>query len=174
MPLPKAKITDRLEVWLKLTLRGFSWPSASLMPWGKVFTSSSTSYVPWVGTPMAQEPLGPDLVVPVKSPLLAVMLTPASGARSSPRRKPLMLFWNEVLDGDGVGEGVAARDAGATMSRRAATAAKMAPTAFSILPRRLCDRPLGLLLKMKTYTWGWSGLRRCNRCERSGDEGWSG
>ncbi len=43
MPSPKAKITERLEVWLKVTVRGFSWPSASLMPSGSVDSSSSTS-----------------------------------------------------------------------------------------------------------------------------------
>ncbi len=43
MPLPKAKITERFEVWLKVTLRGFSWPSASLMPFGSVDSSSLTS-----------------------------------------------------------------------------------------------------------------------------------
>jgi hypothetical protein len=117
---------------------------------------------------MVQAPLALDLAVPLKSPLVAVMVTPAIGARSSPRRKPLMLFWNVVADGDGVGEGVVACEAGATISSSAATAAKMAPTAFSSLPRRLSDRLLGVLLKMKTSTWGWCGLRLCNRCEQSG------
>ena len=117
---------------------------------------------------MVQAPLAPDLAVPVKPPPVAVMVTPAIGARSSPRRKPLMLFWNEVADGDGVGEGVVACEAGAIISSSAATAAKIAPTAFSSLPRRLNDRLLGVLLKMKTSTWGWCGLRLCNRCEQSG------
>ena len=119
---------------------------------------------------MVQAPLGPDFVVPVKSPLVAVMVTPGIGARSSPRKKPLMLLVNWVADGDGVGEGVAALDAGATMSSSAAMAANTAPTALNSLPRRLCDRPLVVLLKLKTSTWGCCGLRLCNRCERSGDE----
>ena len=50
-------------------------------------------------------------------------------------------------------------------------AANTTPTALSSLPRRLCDRPLVVLLKMKTSTWGCCGLRLCNRCERSGDGG---
>lgn len=58
-----------------------------------------------------------------------------------------MLFWKLVLDGDGVGDGVVACDAGATMSRRAATAAKTAPTAVVILPRRRGGRPRVVLLK---------------------------
>src|SRR5690242_18673570 len=96
---------------------------------------------------MFQDPLAADLVVPVKFSPLAVTVTPASGVLSSPRRKPLMLFWKLVLDGDGVGDGVVACDAGATMSRRAATAAKTAPTAVVILPRRRGGRPRVVLLK---------------------------
>lgn len=117
---------------------------------------------------MLHEPLAPDFAVPVKSPLVAVIVTPAIGARASSRRKPLMLFWNCWFDGDGVGEGVVACDAGATTSRIATTAAKTAPTALSNLPRRLCDGPLDVLLKMKTSTWGWTGLRLYNHCERCG------
>jgi hypothetical protein len=119
---------------------------------------------------MFQAPLASDFVVPVKVPFVAVTVTPGIGARSSPRRKPLMLFVNSVADGDGVGEGVAALDAGATMSNSAAMVAHTDPTALSSLPRRLCDRPLVVLLKLKTSTWGCCGLRLCNRCERSGDE----
>lgn len=81
-----------------------------------------------------------------------------------------MLFVNWVADGDGVGGGVAALDAGATMSSSAAMVAATAPTALNSLPRRLCDRPLVVLLKLKTSTWGCCGLRLCNRCERSGDK----
>lgn len=79
-----------------------------------------------------------------------------------------MLFWNCWFDGDGVGEGVVACDAGATTRRIATTAANTAPIVFSNPPRRLCDRPLGVLLKMKTSTWGWTGLRLYNHCERCG------
>jgi hypothetical protein len=103
---------------------------------------------------MVQAPLGPDLAVPVKLPFVAVIVTPGIGDRSSPRKNPLMLLVNCVADGDGVGEGVAAPDAGATTSSSAATAADTAPTALSSLPRRLCDRPLVVLLKLKTSTWG--------------------
>jgi hypothetical protein len=104
---------------------------------------------------MLHEPLAADFVVPTKFPLLAVMVTPGIGARSSPRRKPLMVFWNCWFDdGDGVGEGVVACDAGATMSSSAATAANTAPTAFSSLPRRLGDGPLGVLLKIENLHIG--------------------
>ena len=40
MPLPKAKMTERFDVWLNVTVRGFDWPSASLMPSGSVDSSS--------------------------------------------------------------------------------------------------------------------------------------
>lgn len=71
-------------------------------------------------------------------------------------------------DGDGVGEAVVAWVAGATISSSASMAANTAATVFSSLPRRRCDGPLGVLLKLKTSTGGWSGLRLCNRCEQSG------
>ena len=166
MPLPKAKMTERFEVWLNVTVRGFACPSASLMPSGSVDSSSSTLVGALRGNRRcARIRWHPRLLSPVKSPLLAVILTPSRGARVSSRRKPLMLFWN-WFDGGGVGEGVVACDAGAATSRIATTAEAMAPMAFSNPAGRRRGRPLGVRLKLKTSTWGWSGLRRCNRCER--------
>jgi hypothetical protein len=98
--------------------------------------------------------LAADFAVPVKSPLLAVMVTSAMGLRSSSRRKPLMLFWNAVGDGDGVGDGEVASDAGATTSRIASTEAETAPSIFSIPPRRFGGRPLDVLLKLKNLHLG--------------------
>ena len=80
-----------------------------------------------------------------------------------------MLFWNVVADGDGVGEGLVACDAGATISSSAATAAKTAPTTFSSLPRRLCDRPLGVLLKMKPPHGGGVGCAVATAANSQGD-----
>jgi len=65
-----------------------------------------------------------------------------------------MLFWNTVGDGDGVGDGVVACDAGATTSRIVTMAAKIAPTALSNLPRRWCNRPLGVLFKIENLRLG--------------------
>jgi hypothetical protein len=80
------------------------------------------------------------------------------GARASSRRKPLMLFWNCWFDEGGVGEGVAACDAGAATSRRARILAAIAPINLSSPAGRLRGRPLGVRLKLKTSTWGWSWL----------------
>ena len=65
-----------------------------------------------------------------------------------------MLFWKTVGDGDGVGDGVVACDAGATTSRIVTMAAKIAPMVFSNLPRRWCNRPLGVLFKIKNLRLG--------------------
>ncbi|WP_235564393.1 hypothetical protein [Arthrobacter sp. Soil762] len=65
-----------------------------------------------------------------------------------------MLFWKVVIDGDGVGDGEVACDAGATTSSIATTEAKTAPITFSNLPGRLCGEPLGVLLKMKILHLG--------------------
>jgi hypothetical protein len=125
--------------------------------------------VPCCGTPMVQEPFAVDFAVPVKSPPLAVMVTPARGARVSSRRKPLMLFWKVWFDGDGVGAGEAAWDAGAATRRIARMEALRAPNSLSNRPRLPAGWPWGVLLKLKTSTWGRSRLRLCSRCERSQD-----
>ncbi len=65
-----------------------------------------------------------------------------------------MLFWKVVIDGDGVGDGEVACDAGATTSSIATTEAKTAPITFSNPPGRLCGEPLGVLLKMKILHLG--------------------
>ena len=83
-----------------------------------------------------------------------------------------MLFWKVVIDGDGVGDGEVACDAGATTSSIATTEAKTAPIILSNPPGRLCGKPLGVLLKFKSSTWvGWPGVRHCNRCKRHGTDG---
>lgn len=77
-----------------------------------------------------------------------------------------MLFWKVWFDGDGVGEGEAAWEAGAATSRTARMEALMAPRTLSN-PRRLpAGRPWGVLLKLETSTWGRSRLRHYSRCER--------
>lgn len=65
-----------------------------------------------------------------------------------------MLFWNTVVVGDGVGEGVVACEAGATTSRIVMMAPNTAPTAFNNLPRLRCNVPLGVLLKIKNLRLG--------------------
>ena len=88
------------------------------------------------------------------------------------RRKPLMLNGELVADGDGVGDGEAASDAGVMASRITRMEAKTAPITFSNPPGRLCGRPLGLLLKMKIlHLGGVARVRLCNRCKRRGTDG---
>lgn len=83
-----------------------------------------------------------------------------------------MLFWKVVIDGDGVGDGEVACDAGATTSSIATTEAKTAPITFSNPPGRLCGEPLGVLLKMKILHLG--GVARdapLHHCKRHGTDG---
>lgn len=76
-----------------------------------------------------------------------------------------MLFWKVWFDGDGVGDGEVA-EAGAATMRIARMEALMAPSNPSKPRRPPAGRPWGVLLKLKTSTWGRSRLRHCSRCER--------
>ena len=65
-----------------------------------------------------------------------------------------MLFWKVWFDGDGVGEGEVAWDAGAATRRIARMDALMAPNSLSNPRRPPAGRPWDVLLKLKTSTWG--------------------
>src|SRR4029453_6738103 len=101
---------------------------------------------------MLHEPLEPDVAEPSKPLPFSVIFTPGMGARVSSRRKPLMLFWNCV--GEGEGEGVVACAAGAATSSVARRVANSAPLALSRPLDRLLDRSRCVLLKMETSTVG--------------------
>jgi hypothetical protein len=95
---------------------------------------------------MFQDPFAVDFAVPVKSPFLAVMVTSARGARVSSRRNPLMLFWKVWFDGDGVGDGEVAWEAGAATRRIARMEALIAPSILSNPRRAPAGGPWGVLL----------------------------